>query len=116
MFKFIKSFFSRRSFAPEHKVSLTDYEIVVTHSDETRDVMKWRELNEVSIITTDQGPFVEDVFWVLQGRETACIIPGGASGIYKLIERLQELPNFDDFGVIEAMGSTENNRFLVWSK
>ena len=116
MFKFIKSFFSRRSFAPELKVSLTDSEIVVTHSDETRDVMEWRELNEVSIITTDQGPYVEDVFWVLQVLETACIIPSSASGIDKLIERLQELPNFDNLRVIEAMGSAENNRFLVWSK
>lgn len=76
----------------------------------------WGDLQRVEIVTTDEGPAVEDVFWLLHGSTTGCVVPQGATGQKRLLERLQALPHFDNSAVISAMGSTSNKRFLVWSR
>jgi hypothetical protein len=76
----------------------------------------WNDLQRVEIITTDEGPGAADVFWMLHGSATGCVVPQGATGANRLLERLQALPHFDNSAVIQAMGSTSNNRFLVWSR
>jgi hypothetical protein len=71
------------------------------------------ELVEIRIETSDQGPFVEDVEWVLvfaDGGEAR--FPQGAVDL----ARLQELPGFDNDAVIGAMQCTDNRTFVVWRK
>jgi hypothetical protein len=77
--------------------------------------VEWAELRSVEIRTTDSGPWAEDVFVVLYGRGCGCVIPQGAEGFDALLKRLQQLPNFDNRAVIEAMGCTENACFPCWS-
>jgi hypothetical protein len=73
----------------------------------------WSALVEVGILTTDEGPAVEDVFWVLVGRDGGhCVVPGGLAG--PLLPRLQALPGFDNLIVAEAMGSAVDAKFVVW--
>lgn len=76
----------------------------------------WSDLQRVEIVTTDEGPEYADVFWKLHGANGGCLIPQGATGEQRLLERIQELPGYDDNAVIQAMGSTSNNTFLVWSR
>jgi hypothetical protein len=76
----------------------------------------WEELQKVEIVTTDQGPLVTDVFWVLHGTEGGCVVPQDAVGQAALLERLQALPGFRNDAVIDAMGSTENARFVAWER
>jgi hypothetical protein len=66
---------------------------------------------------TDEGPFVDDVFFLLLGNDgKGCCVPPGAEGSGPLLDRLQALPGFDNGKVIEAMGSTGNARFVCWRK
>ena len=77
----------------------------------------WRDLVEIQIVTTDQGPFVDDVFFLLVGGDgKGCCVPQGAPGSDPLLERLQALPDFDNDQVIQAMGCSENRRFVCWKK
>lgn len=77
----------------------------------------WSNLVEVQIVTTDEGPWLDDVFFLLVGGDgTGCCVPQGAPGSETLLERLQALPNFDNQKVIEAMGSVESARFVCWKK
>ena len=78
--------------------------------------IRWDDLREVGIITTDAGPYVDDVFWVLLGDEGGCVVPSEAEGSAELLKRLQELPGFDDGAVIRAMVCTDNERFVVWQR
>lgn len=72
-------------------------------------------LGAVDLITTDQGPFVEDVFWVLTPREgEPLVVPSEAEGVSDLLSRLQELEGFDNMAVVVAMGSTDNACFPCW--
>ena len=78
----------------------------------------WADLAAIDIVTTDAGPYVEDVFWLLAGRDPArgCAIANEAEGFTLLLARLQALPGFDNGAVIRAMTSTGNARFAVWRR
>jgi hypothetical protein len=78
----------------------------------------WDELATIDIVTTDGGPHVDDVFWVLGNRDGSrgCAIVSDAVGFEALLPRLQALPGFDNGAVIQAMGSTSNARFTVWRR
>ncbi len=77
----------------------------------------WDDVQEVAVLTTGDGPFAEDVFFVLAGRGgTGCIVPQGAPESTQLLERLQRLPGFDNEAVIRAMSSTEDAIFVCWRR
>ncbi|MBB5914849.1 hypothetical protein BJY24_003716 [Nocardia transvalensis] len=76
----------------------------------------WHDLTEVRIITTADGPFADDVFFVLIGAQgNGCVVPHSAADSAFLV-RLQRLPGFDNSKVIEAMGSVTDRQFLVWRR
>ncbi|GAB2702505.1 hypothetical protein [Nocardia thraciensis] len=76
----------------------------------------WHDLSEVRIITTADGPFADDVFFVLIGAKgNGCVVPHSAADTAFLL-RLQRLPGFDNAKVIEAMGSVTDRQFLVWRR
>jgi hypothetical protein len=78
--------------------------------------VRWSDLQAVILETTDEGPGVCDVFWILVGKGSGCVIPQDAGNGKELLQRLQELPDFDNRKVIEAMGSSENAKFLCWER
>jgi hypothetical protein len=85
--------------------------------DGKTETVRWNNLQEVGILTTDDGPMGDDVFWMLLGTEGAgCAIPSETEGMQKLLTRLQQLEEFDNDAVIEAMGSTSNAKFVCWKR
>ena len=100
------------------RVSVTPELVVRFRPDGVQESVRWDDLAEVGIITTDEGPWFEDVFWLLIGSDgkSGCAVPQGAEGMDLLLEALQKLPGFDNRAVIEAMGSTSNARFVCWKK
>ncbi|MEM4989514.1 hypothetical protein V8G57_19160 [Collimonas sp. H4R21] len=97
-------------------VEFNDEQVTRTTADGIRETLLWSELQEISIITTDGGPYVDDVFWELRGTSHGCLVPSEAEGIKELLSKLQELPGFNNEAVIQAMGSTDNARFLCWQR
>lgn len=101
------------------RVDFDEDMISVIHEDGTRESVKWSELTAVVIKTTDQGPLLEDVFFILFGNDqkSGCVVPQEATGASELFSALQDrLPGFDNEKVIEAMSSTDNHSFLIWSR
>jgi hypothetical protein len=114
----IFSFFRRRKARQPDRVSFTDEAVTRVRPDGVEEKIRWDELHEVGILTTDEGPFQEDVFFLLIASDgkSGCVVPQGAEGSSQLIERLQKLPGFDNEAVIKAMGSTSNAKFLCWKR
>jgi hypothetical protein len=83
-----------------------------------REEIRWESVTEIKIITTDAGPYGEDVFFVLTSTDgKGCLVPHAAAVRTKLLEALQvRFPNLDAAAVISAMGSTSNSSFLLWKK
>lgn len=98
------------------RVDFDDASITRTTPNGQIETVRWDDLQEVGIITTNEGPFSEDVFWFLAGSKGGCVVSSGARGMKELLERLQKLPNFDNEAVIKAMGSTTNNKFQCWKR
>jgi len=79
--------------------------------------VRWDSVTEVKIITTNAGPYREDVFFVLVGSDgKGCLVPHAAAVRTKLLETLQARFPIDDTAVIAAMGCTSNNSFLLWKR
>ena len=100
----------------DYIVEITDSHVRSTRPDGTVEEIAWDELSGIDIETNSLGPFAPDVFWILHGDERGCIIPQGATGDAALLERLQELPEFDTERFIEAMASTSDATFKIWRK
>ncbi len=78
--------------------------------------IRWGDLEEVAIETTDQGPYAEDFFAVLKAPARTVRIPQEVVGFELLLEYLKELPGFDSEAVIAATGSTANATFPCWKR
>jgi hypothetical protein len=91
---------------------------VIIVTDKGRDEVQWANLTRVRIITTSAGPWGEDVYFVLDATEgKGCIVPHDAAVRTNLLEEMQaRLAGIDDRKVIEAMGSTSKNSFIIWEK
>jgi hypothetical protein len=73
-------------------------------------------LVRVEVVTTDAGPFGSDLFWAFHSHGAPpLLVPGDAVGAEGLFDALTALPGVDFGRVTEAMGSTEPDRFVIWS-
>jgi hypothetical protein len=95
-------------------VSFDDRAISCRWPDGSMSSVAWEELRAVEIRTTEAGPFAEDVFFLLRCDRGDCLLPQGAEGSDKLLDRLQKLPGFDNRAVIAAMTCTDNATFPCW--
>lgn len=112
MFELLNRWFARR---PE-TVVLDERGVTRTLGNGKAESVRWATLREVFIVTTDEGPWVNDVFWVLLDDDGGCAVPWEAECAQSLLARLQQLNGFDNQRVIEAMGCTDNARFDVWRR
>ena len=79
--------------APD-KVVITKDAIIRTRPDGVQETVTWSDLTEVGILTTDEGPLQEDVFWILlgSGGSTGCCVPQSSEGADKLLGSFERLP------------------------
>lgn len=102
---------------PPERVEFDDSGVSRHLSSGATERVSWENLQEVGIITTSDGPMMEDVYWMLvgPGGEQGCAIPGGLMQ-EGLLTRLQALPGFDSMVVIEAMGCASDASFTCWRR
>ncbi|MCP5086023.1 MAG: hypothetical protein GY952_04350 [Rhodobacteraceae bacterium] len=75
------------------------------------------DLTRLEIVTSDKGPYEDDVFWILTHHGGApLMIPASAEGTDQLFDAFSALPGIRFEEAIKAMGSTKNARFLIWEK
>lgn len=112
MFEFLK-----RGRQPEKETVTFDAEEVVrTMRNGRQERVRWDDLVEVGIVTTDEGPWLDDFYWLLLGTNGGCAVPSEADGSQELLARLQSLPGFDNEAVVRASCCTENANFVAWRR
>ena len=100
----------------EFKVTITDLFIRVEHPSIVVEQVFWNDIHQISIITTDQGPFNPDVWLTLLGDDGICQIPQGCAGYDEVYDIVSQYEGFDIDEVIKAMQSTQNNEFILWKR
>ena len=112
-----RCFHAPRAGAVQDRLRIDDAGFEYTYRDGTRRA-EWKEISEVRIQTTDEGPFLEDVFFGIHtGSESApqVIVPHDDAVRGHLLEELQRrLPGLDDSAVVEAMGCCQRRTFVIW--
>jgi hypothetical protein len=114
----IFNFFRRSNPKAKDCVTFTDDAVRRVRADGVVETIRWDEVHEVGILTTDEGPWQEDVFFLLIAADgmSGCCVPQSSDGCDQLLRRLQQLPNFDNEAVIKAMGSSCNAKFVCWKR
>lgn len=75
----------------------------------------WADLVAVGIKTTADGPWTEDVFWMVHLRDGAVLELPGYLVTSDLLSAFQKkLRGFDNVKLVAAMGSTNERWFRVW--
>jgi hypothetical protein len=111
---------------PRERVDFDAVGITRTMINGEKETITWQALETIIILTTDAGPFVEDMFWVFEGKtddkaeakekSKGYFVENGAEGFKALLSHIQTFEGFDNMQVIEAVGSTKLAYFLVWTK
>lgn len=102
----------------EREIAQVDADGVAVKTKKGIERIDWSALTSVRILTTDEGPWMEDVYFLLEGQDgKGCAVPHGAAVRIRLLEELQSrLPGLQDDKVILAMGCTGNASFTIWEK
>jgi hypothetical protein len=93
-------------------VSVVGDDIVCRRPDGFVERAPLSELETVVVETNDAGPWGVDVWWILEGDDSRCAFPLGATGENGVLARLKELDGFR----VDGMNSTSNRRFLCWKR
>jgi hypothetical protein len=101
--------------APDEHLTIDDAGITRT-ARKLREQVAWDDIARVRILTNDEGPWREDVFFVIDSRQGGgCVVPQELAVRGGLLEALQSrLPGINNAAVIEAMGSVERREFIIW--
>lgn len=95
-----------------------DEQGVAVQTRSGREHVAWSDLNKVRILTTSEGPWIEDVYFLLETADGhGCAVPHEAAVRTRLLEELQaRLEGVRDDKIIEAMGCTNNDSFTIWER
>ena len=97
-------------------VKSTKEKLVSIDYDGLEEELSFDDIDKIIVETNNSGPWNSDVLWKIYYNDKLLIVPLGCSGESIMLEKFQLFPDFDNEKFIEAMTSTENNTFLVWTK
>ncbi|HYP21944.1 MAG TPA: hypothetical protein VEV43_00050 [Actinomycetota bacterium] len=100
---------------PRPRVVVRDDAVTVKVRGRRAQRLEWSRLAEVAVRTTPNGPWQEDVFFLLgDDAGSGIVVPHLEAA--DLLPYLQRLPGFDNGALIEAMGSAEDANFVCWRR
>lgn len=75
------------------------------------------QLARITAVSNTEGPWAEDLHWVLEEDGGATLtIPNSAAGAEQLFDAFAALDGVDYAAATKAMGSTNHDSFVIWSK
>jgi hypothetical protein len=100
---------------PLFQLVITEDQIACEHPKRKRESIRWEDVNCVWYITTSDGPWFPDEWYVLEGKDGGCSFPTEALGFDRLLEEFPKLfPGFDWEPVVH--GGTDDARYLCWRR
>lgn len=118
MFARIRHWFTKKS--PNHLRQIRfsfDGQTITANGPLARKIsVRVEDIKEIGVETTDTGPFVEDVFWLINRETDGLRIPQGSPVFEALMDYFGSLQGFDWKPFTEAMGCTDCRYFLCWRR
>ncbi|HET6328410.1 MAG TPA: hypothetical protein VFG04_27255 [Planctomycetaceae bacterium] len=99
----------------DYRLSMTDDEVACEHPKRIREAIRWEDVNRIWYVTTSDGPWLPDAWFVLEGEQGGCSFPTEATDINNFWDQLkQRFPGFDYQPIIR--GGTDDARYLCWER
>jgi hypothetical protein len=99
-----------------YHVLISEEGISCEHPEREKESIKWSDIREVEVKTTDEGPFLPDVWFIFKGDQSSCSIPQGADG-FDLDTAFSVFGRFEGFDYdtfTSSMSCSENKSFSCW--
>ena len=97
-------------------ITVTDEFVKVEHPERETETLFWNDLEAVLLINTDSGPWLPDIWLMLAGNDSGCMIPHGTKGFEQVYDIVSKYKGFDFENVTRSMTSTDNAEFILWTK
>lgn len=82
-----------------------------------KNIIEGNNFIRIDIVTTDQGPMEDDVFWVITDKDNETYhIPQTAPGFESLIQICEKVDGFKMNELISSMSCADNRVFNLWIK
>src|SRR5947207_2302524 len=85
--EWLKSIFLRPKVEEIPRVVVDDNEVRCVRSQGRSDAVSWSDLRVVGVETNSGGPFIEDVYYYLEGPSYGFYVPMTAQGADELVRR-----------------------------
>lgn len=97
-------------------LSVDDERVERRLADGRVETVRWSELREVEVITTDVGVHRDDGALLVLGVDDThgCLVPSRLAAERGVIERLAGLPGFDTRRLVEALDQPPPSRTTCW--
>lgn len=87
--------------------------IACEHPKRKRESIRWDQITEIRLVTTDEGPFQPDVWYLFIGGTEGCSVPSEAKGFDLLWDEFKKrFPGLNYQAIIEA--GTDNAQKTIW--
>jgi hypothetical protein len=100
---------------PSFEVEANADTVSLRNPDASSRTLAWSDVRRILVVTTDEGPQLTDVFFILEGAGAALVIPQDAKGNETLVDWLVRVKGFDHMAFVKAMGSSDNAELECWS-
>lgn len=118
MFAKLRDWFAKKS--PNHKrqtrCSFDGHTITADGPLARKTSVRVDDIQEIGVETTDTGPFVEDVFWLINRDTDDLRVPQDSPVFKALMDYFGSLDGFDWQPFTEAMACTDCRYFLCWRR
>lgn len=103
-------------FEEKWHVQVLDQLLKVTDPQNHVQQMNLAEIKGIAIQTDESGPAGSDVTWFISDGNSTISFPMGARGEDEALKAFQQIDGFDNEQLINAMGSTKSNVFVLLNK
>ena len=91
---FFDKLFRTKKSQPEDEfiVTLTNEQVTVSYHKWPTTSVKWKDINTILLINTDEGPLLPDVWLTLISDDSKCMIPQGSKGfddVYEIVSKYE---------------------------
>jgi hypothetical protein len=98
-----------------YMVTISEDGIACEHPKRKKESIRWDQIIEIRLVTTDEGPFQPDMWYLFLGESEGCSVPSEAKGFDQLWEEFKtRFSGLDYQAIIEA--STNNAQKTIWKK
>ncbi|WDP92338.1 MAG: hypothetical protein HUN04_22490 [Desulfobacter sp.] len=98
-----------------YTVIISEDGLACEHPKRKRESIRWNQITEIRLVTTDEGPLQPDEWYLFLGGEIGCSIPSEAKGFDQLWDVFKtRFPDINYEEIIKA--STDNAEITLWKK